>query len=231
MLNGLLSANMGLSQLEDFWHPPSSDIWQLFPLPITISCCLHELDLFRQCEPLYSMPIKAIWTRVREKRDERVRHRKVYFWVCLCGDFWTEHQNPSGATRQPVLFASYLAQTRIRSVCMRSQPSQRAPNTITRMQQIMHPSFMLRCTKLLHPFCQSQLMCVRVREGKKSKGEKKRASELRIQKWRGGVDGSRGRWMRQAERGEGDRGAGEDGQEEKRGTGRSDIALSLGHIL
>lgn len=75
------------------------------------------------------------------ERDERARQRKCVFRACLCGDFWTEHQKHSRATRQLVLFASYLTQTRIQSVYTLTT-SQHTHNKITQMQQIIHPSFM-----------------------------------------------------------------------------------------
>lgn len=84
MLNSLLSANMGLSQLEDFWHQPSSDIWQLFS-------SYNNLMLFA-----WVGFVSAIWTFIfdaneshlnmsERERDERAWQReKVCVLQCVC---------------------------------------------------------------------------------------------------------------------------------------------------
>lgn len=64
----------------------SAQQWYL--AAITISCCLHELDLFRRYEPLYLMPMKAIWTRVRENMMKERDTESVFlsvFCVVLFG--------------------------------------------------------------------------------------------------------------------------------------------------
>lgn len=106
--------------------------------------------------------VSAAWTFVfdaneshlnmsERETDKRARQRKCVFRVCLCGDFWTEHQKHSKTTRQLVLFASYPTQTRIHSVYTLTTP-QHTHENITQTQQIIHPSFMLGCTTLQHPF-------------------------------------------------------------------------------
>lgn len=112
----------------------------LFFSPITISCCLHELDLFRQCEPLYLMPMKAIWTRVRERGMRERNIESVFVRRFLDTTSETELSKETACSVCIISHANTHTQ------------SQYTHNTITQMLQISHPSFMPGCTKLRQPF-------------------------------------------------------------------------------
>lgn len=158
MLNGLLSANMGLSQNEDFWHRPSGDIWQLF-LPY------NNLMLFAWAGFVFGNMNLCIWCQWKpfehewgRKGWESATQRVCFFLECVCVVIFGQNiKKHSRATRQLVLFASYLAQPRKRGVYTlakktKKKTSRRTHNTIAQMQQIIHPSFMPGCIKLRHPF-------------------------------------------------------------------------------
>lgn len=146
MLNDLLSANW----IKSAWgFLISAQQWYLsffFLQQSHVVCmswiCFRRMNLFIFCQ---WKPFEHEW----ERKQWAIMKEKVRFRVCLCGDFffWTEHQNHGRAIRQLVLFASYRTQT-----VYTLTTSHRAQNTITQMQQIIHPSFMLGCTKLWHPF-------------------------------------------------------------------------------
>lgn len=68
---------------SDWGFLTSAQQWYFRALySVTISCCLHELDLFRQYEPLYLMPMKTIWTWVREKGMRAEQRKCVLKRVC-----------------------------------------------------------------------------------------------------------------------------------------------------
>lgn len=66
-------------------------------------------------EPLYLMPMKAIWSE--RERDERVRLRKCAFRACFCGDFWTEHQKHSS-----LFCLNHILHKHAYTASIRSQP-------------------------------------------------------------------------------------------------------------
>lgn len=123
----------------------SAQQWYLagFYPPLTISCCLHELDLFRQYEPLYLIPVKAVWTWARGDARE-CDTESVFlsaFCVMLFGQNIKTQQNNKTASSACII--SHTGRHRLHLLTTPQHPQ---------MQQIMHPSFMLGWTKLWHPF-------------------------------------------------------------------------------
>lgn len=153
---------MGLSQFEDFWHQPSSIARYLAALFF-----YNNLMLFA-----WAGFVSAIWTFVfdaneshlnmsERERDERARQRESVFLERVCVViFWTGHQKHSRATRQLVLFASYLTQTRIHSVYTLTTPqhTQRKNHTNTANHSSI---FYARMHHTSAPLCKLQLMCTR----------------------------------------------------------------------
>lgn len=114
----------------------SAQWWYL--AAITISCCLHELDLFRQYEPLYLMPIKAIWTWVRENMMRERDTESVFlsvFRVVLFG------QNIKSTAEQQAC-----------SVCITSHTSMRTRHLYTHNPSAHTQSH--KCSKsFIHLLC------------------------------------------------------------------------------
>lgn len=173
---------MGLSQFEDFDISPALIFGSFFP-PITISCCLHELDLFWQYEPLYLMPMKAIWTWARENGMRDCDTESVFLSVFCVVLFGQNIKNT--AQQQDNLFCLHRISHKhtVHSIC--------ALKTHQHINAANHSSiFYARMHKTLTTLYKLQLMCER---------GKSRGSKPRIQKKREGMSRSRGRW-RQGER-------------------------------
>lgn len=162
---------MVLSQLEDIWHQPSNDIWQLvFPY--------NNLMLFA-----WAGFVSAIWTVVSDaneshlnmserKRDERAQHRK-----CVCVVIFGQNIKKR-AIRQPVLFASYLTRTHIQHLYA---PNPWAHTQYNHTNAANHSSiFYARMHKTLASLYKLQLMCVR----EKKRGEQAENTKV-VEVWVG----------------------------------------------
>lgn len=170
MVNSLLSANMGLSQFEDFDIIPALIFGSFFP-PITISCCLHELDLFWQYEPLYLMPMKAIWTWARENGMRDCDTESVFLSVFCVVLFGQNIKNT--AEQQDSLFCLHRISHKhtVHSIC--------TLKTHQHINAANHSSiFYARMHKTLTTLYKLQLMCVREEKaGAASREYKRREKE------------------------------------------------------
>lgn len=147
MLNCLLSANIGLSQFEGFWHQPSDLMlfaWAGFVSAKRTLCIRCQWMLFEHEGE------RKGWENVAEN----------VLWNAA--NFWTRHQKHSTATRHLVLFASYLAQTCVHSVDALTTPQ--ACTSHYRTNAGNYPSIHLQCcdsTNFCIPFFVNGSWCAR----------------------------------------------------------------------
>lgn len=151
---------IGLSQREDFWYRPSSDICPFFSY--------NNLMLFA-----WAGFISAVWTfsffanenhlntSERESSERSWKRKCVLECVCVVIFFGRNIKNHGRAIRQLVLFASYLTQT-----VYTLTTSHRAQNTITQNAANHSSIFYARMHKTLASLCKLQLMW----EGEKAEG-------------------------------------------------------------
>lgn len=158
--------NTGLSPPEDFFflffffsHQPAVKFGSNKQSHVVfMRICFGKMNLCIgcQCERENMMRGK----RHRKCVFERDSVRRSFFFLLF---FWTKHQN-SGATRQLVLFASCLTQTRV-CLCAHTRAGGAPVHQITQTQRITHPSFMADCTQSWTSLCKWQLICAREEKG------------------------------------------------------------------
>lgn len=170
-MNSLLSANMGLSQREQFWHQPKSHICHLFP--VTISCCFHELDLFLQYKPCVWcqwMPFEH--GREMEWANWEILKEKVCIWMFVW--WFLDRTSKTQSSKETACSVCIISHANMHTQCLYTHKAQSTHRKCSHTNTANHSSiFYGGMRKTSASLCKLQLMCVRRRS---------RLSLLRMQK-------------------------------------------------
>lgn len=157
MLNGLLSANVGLSQFEDFWHQPSINICQLFFF------LNNNLMLFA-----WAGFVSAVWTFVfdaneshlnmsERETDKRAQHRN-----CVCVVIFGQKIKNTAEQQDSLFCLHHISHKHAYTVSIHSQTLNTHNNHTNAAN---HSSiFYAKMHKTSATLCKLQLMCLRGRK-------------------------------------------------------------------
>lgn len=171
---------IGLSQREDFWHRPSSNICLFFFLQQShVVCmswsCFRSMNLFIFCQ---WKPFEHEW----ERKQWAIMKEKVCFRVCLCGGFFLDGTSKPQQSNKTAC-----------SVCIISHTNSLYTHNLSSHTKHNHTNaanhssiFYARMHKTLASLCKLQLMW---EGGKKAEGARWECKSGK-EEW-GGADTSR----------------------------------------